>query len=345
MGTIDARTPVAELLTRFGPEGGEGVERGAGVAYARALARSHYENFSVLTRLVPPDLRDDFAAVYAFCRWADDLGDEIGADEASRAESLRLLGWWRTELEACFARAGSADDGGGVRVHPVFAALEPVARKHGLPIEPFDNLIRAFEQDQTVTRYSTWDEVVGYCRLSADPVGRIVLHLGGYPNEPANAELVRMSDSICTALQLTNHWQDVRRDLLERDRVYLPSDETGLSADDLRGLMDRGDDFEARLRYIRALRPLVDRTREMFEAGRELPERLSPRIGHVVWLLGAGGEAVLDRVERGGCTTLWSRPRLGTITRARLLGRAWVGLLRAKKARVVQPSPATGGAS
>src|SRR5271155_2493705 len=174
--------------------------------YTRWLATHHYENFHVVSFLLPKRLHQDFYNVYSFCRWADDLGDEIG----DPAESLRLLGWWRTELEAMYA----------VRVHhPVFVALEGTARKYQLPQQLFADLISAFEQDQRVTRYQNWDEVFEYCRCSANPVGKLVLRLCGY----ADGELDRLSDATCTALQLANFWQDVTVDF-EKDRVYLPLD-------------------------------------------------------------------------------------------------------------------------
>lgn len=288
------------------------------LAYVRGLTTTHYENFSVLSSLVPEDLRDDFAAVYAFCRWADDLGDETGRDAAARARSIQLLDWWREQTRACF------DLTGGFATHPVFVALRRTHERHHLPVQPFLDLIDAFAQDQRVTRYQTWDEVIDYCRRSANPVGRIVLHLGGYPECEQNAQRYAMSDSICTALQLTNHWQDVRRDLLERDRVYLPAQETGLDAEQLRAWAATPDDCKARVAYIKAVRKLVERTWPLFDHGRPLPLTLSRRIGPVVGLFGAGGEAVLRSVERIGCTTLWTRPRLGKVTKLSLVTRAWV---------------------
>ena len=157
--------------------------------YTRWLATHHYENFHVVSFLLPKRLHQDFYNVYAFCRWADDLGDEIG----DTAESLRLLGWWREELEAMYA---------GRTQHPVFVALEGTVRKYELPKQLFSDLIHAFEQDQRVTRYANWDELFGYCRCSANPVGRLVLRLCGY----SDAERDRMSDATCTALQLANFW-------------------------------------------------------------------------------------------------------------------------------------------
>jgi len=336
--------PVRELVKVWGPEvfggggsfdgavadgggavgvgGAKGVDAGEAraVAYCRELATSHQENFSVLTSLVPSRLRDDFAAVYAFCRWSDDLGDEYdvvegaGGLEAARAEASRRLAWWRGELERCWE--GSAR-------HPVFVALAATRRRHpGLPMKPFVDLISAFEQDQRKTRYETWDEVVDYCTRSADPVGRIVLHLGGYAEGPENAERYEASDATCTALQLTNFWQDVRRDLVERDRVYLPERETGLRAEHLRAWLDRGDEPGVRVAYIRAVRPMVERTWGLFERGRGLEGMLDRELRPVVWLLGAGGRAALGRVESMGCATLWRRPRLGKVAKASLVGRA-----------------------
>src|SRR5262245_10918930 len=197
-----------QQLDVYGPEHCRTLTTAEARHWCLRLATGRYENFSVLSAVVPAELRADFAAVYAFCRWADDLGDEIGDCQ----RSLELLAWWRRELQQCFA---------GQPRHPVFLALGPTIVKHRLPIEPFDDLIRAFEQDQSVTRFDTWNQLVGYCRLSADPVGRLVLMLCG---EERSEEVFRLSDCICTALQLTNHWQDVRRDIVERDRIYVPRD-------------------------------------------------------------------------------------------------------------------------
>src|SRR5581483_4147540 len=175
-------------------------------AYTRWLATHHYENFHVVSFLLPKRLHQDFYNIYAYCRWADDLGDEIG----DTAESLRLLGWWRRELDAMYA---------GKAAHPVFVALGPTVQRYEIPAEPFQNLVTAFIQDQTTTRYADWDGVFGYCVNSANPVGRLVLYLCGY----RDAERQRFSDATCTALQLANFWQDVTVDAL-KDRVYLPLD-------------------------------------------------------------------------------------------------------------------------
>jgi squalene synthase HpnC len=324
---IDPATPPIRLLDRFGPgrTNADALPLADSLAYCRGLALGHYENFSVLSGLVPARLRDDFAAVYAFCRWSDDLADETGTDDAARHRSLDLLAWWRAGLHACWTHARASTE---PPTHPVFIALrETFARHPALPRRPFDDLIDAFEQDQRVTAYADWTQLLDYCARSANPVGRIVLGLGGYADEPANAERVRMSDSTCTALQLVNFWQDARRDLLERGRVYLPSEETGITPNDLRAWADTPDDWRVRVRYIRALRPLVERTRALFDSGRGLPARLDPDLGPVVGLFADGGVAILRAVEAVGCATLWHRPRIGKAAKALLVARA---MLRAR---------------
>src|SRR2546421_8089376 len=198
----DAFLPPKDFL------GSPGMERAwsldDSLAYTRWLATRHYENFHVVSFLLPKRLHQDFYNVYAFCRWADDLGDETGDTN----ESLRLLAWWRGELQAMAK---------GVVRHPVFVALAGTARQYQLPEILFDDLIKAFEQDQTVTRYRTFEDLFQYCRYSANPVGRLVLALCGY----RDAERQALSDATCTALQLANFWQDVTVDL-DKDRVYLP---------------------------------------------------------------------------------------------------------------------------
>lgn len=287
----------------------------------RALTNSHYENFSVLSRLVPSDLRDDFAAVYAFCRWSDDLADETGSDAAARERSLALLARWREQLAECVQFAG--DPTSPAPRHAVFVALAETIRRRGLSPEPFHHLLDAFAQDQKVTRYETWTQVVDYCTRSADPVGRIILMLDGRRlDRPGDAELFRMSDATCTALQLTNFWQDVRRDLLERDRVYMPSADTGITAEMLRDWAGRPDDPGARVPFIRALRPLVERTEALFAQGEALPRVMRSPLSPVVWLFGAGGKSVLRRVRRVGCATLWKRPSLGKMSKLRLVALA-----------------------
>jgi squalene synthase HpnC len=338
---IDPRTPVVQLLNRFGP-GPEGfrpppIGREEAWEYVRGLTTTHYENFSVLSALVPVRLRDDFAAVYAFCRWSDDLGDETGSTPEARARSTELLSRWRSMVGAIFDDAQPE--------HPVLIALQETVRRHALPERPFADLISAFEQDQTVTTYESWDQVLDYCTRSANPVGRLVLMLGGFRprGEDGSGDdregRFSLSDDICTALQLTNFWQDVRRDLLDRGRVYMPVKETGLTPGILRDWASRPEDPQARVPFISALRGLVRKTWPLFERGRALPALLGRELGPVVGLFLSGGCRVLRSVERSGCTTLWHRPRLSRLTKAMLVGRALLG------SRLGLPPPSPVGSS
>ncbi|MBS0198319.1 MAG: squalene synthase HpnC [Planctomycetes bacterium] len=274
-------------------------------AWADQYTRTHSENFSVLSVLLPRGLAADFSAIYSFCRAADDLADETGNDEAARRKSLELLGDFRAKLRR--AAEGDADE-------PLFVALAATMRKHRLPIQPFEDLIRAFEVDQVKTRHQTWDDVVEYSKGSANPVGRLVLMVCGYrpPEEdPRNAERWAMSDAICTALQLTNFWQDVRRDLEERDRVYLPLADSNISVEELRAWMNGPSSGEPAERYCAAIRELVRKTWLLFDQGRPLPSTLNTEIAPVIRLFQAGGEAILRKIERMEYATLWARPRIG----------------------------------
>lgn len=265
--------------------------------YTQWLATHHYENFHVVTFLLPKRLHQDFYNVYAFCRWADDLGDEIG----DRAESLRLLAWWGSELDAMYR---------GRVQHPVFVALEGTARKYTLPQQLFSDLIAAFEQDQTVTRYQNWEELFGYCRHSANPVGRLVLRLCGY----ADDERDRMSDATCTALQLANFWQDVTDDF-EKDRVYLPLDlltKHGYSVQEL-GARKFNGAFQA------VMRDAVAVARELFMEGRPLSKTVDKRLAFDLDLFSRGGMRVLEKIERQDYNVLARRPAISKFERLQLL--------------------------
>jgi squalene synthase HpnC len=266
-------------------------------AYTRWLATHHYENFHVVSFLLPKRLHQDFYNVYAYCRWADDLGDEI----ADRGESLRLLDWWRAELDAMYQ---------GHATHPVFVALMPTVRQYGIPREPFADLIQAFVQDQTVTRYRDFAELFGYCRYSANPVGRLVLYLCGY-SDPERQEL---SDSTCTALQLANFWQDVTVDLL-KDRVYIPLDvlaRHGYALEDL---------FARRFTpaFGEVMREIVDRARDLFLKGLPLVRRVDRRLALDIDLFSRGGLRVLDKIEQQGYDVLRNRPAISKVERVGLL--------------------------
>jgi squalene synthase HpnC len=270
-------------------------------AFTRHLAHSHYENFSVVTRLLPRSLRQDFCNIYAFCRLADDLGDE---ENSAGAAALRYLDRFRDNLRAC--HAGRADTA-------VFLALRQTVDRHDIPIDPFLDLIEAFEQDQRVTRYDTFEDLLDYCRRSANPVGRLVLYVCGYRDEGRQ----KLSDFTCTALQLANFWQDVRRDLRDLGRIYLPRqsmDRFNVTEDDL-----WRDAASENVKLL--LRFEVDRAEAMFAEGDALLPLLHGSVRRQVALFGAGGRAVLHAIRRQGYDTLRRRPVLSPLQKARLAGR------------------------
>jgi squalene synthase HpnC len=266
-------------------------------AYTRWLATHHYENFHVVSVLLPKRLRQDFYNVYSFCRWADDLGDEIG----DPAESLRLLAWWRGELHAMCA---------GQARHPVFVALAGTVREFSLPVTLFDDLITAFEQDQTVTRYRNFEELFQYCRYSANPVGRLVLGLCGY----RDAQRQALSDATCTALQLANFWQDVTVDL-RKDRVYLPLDLLESHGYPLETLLAR--QFDGRFRA--AMQEAVNVTRGLFLKGLPLANSVDRRLAIDLDLFSRGGLRVLKKIEAQDYDVLSSRPAISKVERVGLL--------------------------
>ncbi|HLH44232.1 MAG TPA: squalene synthase HpnC [Bryobacteraceae bacterium] len=267
------------------------------LAYTRQLATRHYENFHVVSFLLPKRLHQDFYNVYAFCRWADDLGDEIG----NTSESLRLLGWWRQELDKMYLGDAS---------HPVFVALQRTVARYELPFSAFDDLIKAFEQDQTVTRYATFEELLEYCRYSANPVGRLVLGLCGY----RDAERTALSDATCTALQLANFWQDVIVDL-GKDRVYLPLDLLQRHGYPLEALFERR--FDSRFRA--AMQEAVEVARRLFLKGLPLAGMVDRRLAVDLDLFSRGGLKVLEKIERQGYDVLRARPAISKIERVQLL--------------------------
>lgn len=280
-----------ELMQRRWPED-------QAASYTRWLATHHYENFHVVSFLLPKSLHQDFYNVYAFCRWADDLGDETGSTE----KSLELLAWWRERLHAMF--------GGGEASHPVYVALRSTAARHDLPVEPFADLITAFVQDQTTPRYTNWEEVLGYCRNSANPVGRLVLMLCGYRDE----ERFRLSDATCTALQLANFWQDVTLDW-DKGRVYLPLDllaRHGAAISDI-GSRNATPQFKA------AMAEAVDYARLLFEEGLPLARMVDRRLGLDLDLFSRGGMRVLSKIRAQGYDVLRRRPVVGRVERTALL--------------------------
>jgi squalene synthase HpnC/squalene synthase HpnD len=272
--------------------------------YTRWLATHHYENFSVVSWLLPRHLHQHFYNVYAYCRWSDDLGDEV----PDRARALELLDAWEEELRLIY-------EPGCEPAHPVLIALRETIRAKDIPVEPFGDLLRAFRQDQVVRRYATWDDVLGYCVYSANPVGRLVLYLCGY----RDAERQRLSDFTCTALQLANFWQDVSRDL-EKGRIYIPLDAIAahglIEADITRRRFDE--------RYVELMKSLIARTRELFAAGMPLAERLEGALRVDIEMFSRGGLAVLDAIEQSGYNTLERRPSISKFRQLGLLGGALV---------------------
>ena len=251
------------------------------------LARSHYENFTVVSRLVPRGVRDDLAVLYAYCRTVDDIGDEAPGDR------LALLDRYEAELDAAYD---------GTPSHPVLVALRSTIERFDLPREPFARLIEANRIDQRAARHATFDDLLHYCEHSANPVGRLFLMLYGYRDE----ERFALSDATCTALQLANFWQDIRRDA-EIGRVYLPQDEMAeyaVSDEDL--LAERASEP---LRDL--VRFQVERTRRFFAEGLPLIDRVDGHLRVDLALFSRGGLAILEAIERQGYDTLAHRPTIG----------------------------------
>jgi len=267
------------------------------------LAREHYENFPVASRLVPAPLRPHVWSIYAFARIADDYADEP-EHEGRRLERLEA---WESGLDRCLA--GRPD-------HPVFVALGETIRTFSLPESCFRDLLDAFRQDCTVSRYETWDDLLDYSRRSANPVGRLMLRLFGYRDDRRDA----WSDRICTALQLTNFWQDVAVDW-SRGRVYLPAEDRrrhGVSDEDL-------DAGRAGPAFRALLGELIGRTRTLFEAGRPLPASVGGRLGLELRCIWLGGVRILEKIESAGYDVFRRRPTLSRGDLLRAAGRALLG--------------------
>ena len=272
-------------------------------AWCKHLAETHYENFHVASWFLPDALRPHFHAIYAYCRVSDDLGDEVGNTQ----QSLALLDLWGRELDACYE---------GRARHPVFVALAETIRACNIPKEPFADLLTAFRQDQVVTRYANMDEVLHYCRYSANPVGRLVLYTCGYTDE----ERFRLSDATCSALQLANFWQDVRVDFA-KDRVYIPQDdmqrfgvtdatiEKGIATPEFRALLKHEVEF-ARNLFLQGL-PLIGRV------DRDLALDLD--------LFTRGGLEILNAIKREDYDVLRARTAISKGTKLSLALRALSG--------------------
>ncbi|MFZ0321060.1 MAG: squalene synthase HpnC [Candidatus Sulfotelmatobacter sp.] len=271
--------------------------------YCRQLARSHYENFSVATWFLPQHLRQDFLNLYAYCRISDDLGDEVG----DTAASLALLDEWEVELDACYR---------GVPRHPVFVALAATVNKFAVPKHEFSDLLIAFRQDQTVTRFETFDDVLAYCRYSANPVGHLVLYLCGYHD----SERQQLSDYTCTALQLANFWQDVTVDYA-KGRIYLP-------LEDLRQFAVTEKDLAQNLNtdaFCEMMKFEVERAHEWFLRGLPLIEKVDKALAVDFELFSRGGQEILNAIERQHFAVLGRRPVISKPRKLALVARAVAG--------------------
>jgi len=271
-----------------------------GRRYCERLARSHYENFSVATWFLPRRLRPHFCSVYAYCRISDDLGDEVGNPQ----HALQLLDIWEGELDACYA---------GRPRHPVFVALAETVRSCDIPRQPFADLLTAFRQDQRVSYYESFEDVLGYCHYSANPVGRLVLYLCGY----RDAERQQLSDYTCTALQLANFWQDVAVDC-GKGRIYLPLEDLrrfGVSEKDIA-------ERRATPQFLQLVRFEVERAREWFQKGLPLAQKVDSELAIDIELFSRGGLEILHAIESQGYDVLRRRPVISKARKLALVARA-----------------------
>ena len=270
--------------------------------WCRQLATTHYENFHVATWFLPERVRPHFESVYAYCRVSDDLGDEVATPEIG----MRLLRTWGEMLDECFETPERSR-------HPVFVALRETIVACELPKSLFADLLFAFRQDQVVTQYETWDELLEYSRYSANPVGRLVLLVCGYRDE----ERAQLSDKVCTALQLANFWQDVVEDA-DRGRRYLPAESMDAFGVDDGQLVGRVFTPE----YRAMMKTLVERTRAMLRDGGRISATVDHELAVTLNLFRKGGDAILDGIVAQDYDTLRGRPVVTKIKKLILLGGA-----------------------
>ena len=295
-------TSFPHQLAKFGPAAGQRAPSLAEAQeYCRRLARSHYENFTVASWSLPSELRRHFYNIYAYCRWSDDLADETSGG----AESLELLDWWQSQLDDCYR---------GIATHPVFVALRPTIDEFEIPIDPFRDLLIAFRQDQNCKRYETFNQLLEYCRNSAYPVGRLVLHLARCHDDQRGA----LSDSICTGLQLANFWQDVARDY-DVGRIYLPQE--SCRAMGYEESMFAAHMFNSQFRQL--LKSEVDRAESYLRGGEPLVSLVPHSIRLDVRLFIDGGLAILNAIRRIDYNVWRRRPEVNKFTKLRLLLKAW----------------------
>lgn len=294
-------------LAKYGPTGhlsNRALTFADAEEYCRYVARTHYENFQIASRLLPRLLRQDFYNLYAYCRWSDDCADEA----RDRTEAVELLRWWSGQLDALFS--------GGSLNHPVMCALSRTVERHCLPQKPFTDLLSAFQQDQVRQRYETIDELENYCQRSANPVGRLVLGLGAAADD---AENMRLSDLVCTGLQLANFCQDMARDAA-LGRIYVPRelwqphrvDETMILA------------ARSTPQLQAMLAQFTEVARAKLLAGGALADRVPRWLALDVRLFRAGGLSILDEITRSGYDVWSRRPTVSKLRKALLLVRCFV---------------------
>jgi squalene synthase HpnC len=273
--------------------------------YCERLARSHYENFSVASWFLPRRLRQHFFNVYAYCRISDDLGDEVGDTQAA----LNLLDQWEMELDACYS---------GTPRHPVFVALRETVRQFDIPRAPFSDLLIAFRQDQTITRFPRFEDVLAYCHYSANPVGHLVLYLCGYRDEGRQ----KLSDFTCTALQLANFWQDVTVDYA-KGRIYLPMEDLarhGVSEEDIANQRNTAG-------FCGMMKFEVERARDWFRQGLPLVKKVDHELAVDLDLFSRGGLEILNAIEQQKFAVLGRRPAISKPRKLMLVARAALGKL------------------
>lgn len=302
-------------LKRYGPASQHRPGLREARAYCRRLARTHYENFTVVGLLVPGYLRQHFCNIYAWCRWADDLADECDVPEESR----RLLAWWQSELEACY---------GGRPSHPVTVALAETVAECKIPRDPFWDLLVAFRQDQRQTRYDTFEQLLDYCRHSANPVGRLVLYVG----RCFTAERAQLADSICTGLQLVNFWQDLAGDYA-RGRIYIPQTTLQRFGYD-EAMFQRGEVNDA---FRLMMKSLVDEAAAFLHRGLPLVAALPRHLQLSVALFARGGLAICDALAAVDYDVWHQRPQLARSKKLLLAAQTWWDWRRGYLAEELSP--------
>lgn len=273
---------------------------GSAEAFCRSWSKKQYENFTVVSWVLPRHVRQDFYNLYAFCRWSDNLADEIPSPELS----LELLEQWHGQLRACF---------GGRPHHPIMLALSSTIEKHAMPIDDFENLLIAFRQDQTVTRYANDAQLLEYCRHSANPVGRLVLRIAS----AAEATNFELSDQVCTGLQLANFCQDIGRDTLA-GRIYVPKtlrEKYGIS-DEIMLAARKTDALQA------MLQEWVTLTRDYFHRGWPLVRCVPSWLATDIDLFVRGGLAILNQIERAQFDVWTERPEVSKTRKLSLLAQS-----------------------